>query len=258
MKKQRNPILNGVASRIRQLLERYEESKTIQHDTTKGNLREAYLRQFLADFVPHTFAIKSGFVTDCRGDDISPQIDLLVFDKTSIPGFTLSEFITVVPLEAVRLGIEVKSHLKSSDYSQIKRQQDAIRRMRFAWATPDRKYMHTAGCPGISQIVFAFDSDCSKETLFGWFNDEPALVAICVVGKYCMMRDPNTDEIESMESNAEHVEVLHLISKVYGSIFNTHRELGGYSTFETPDGSRHFEPDIGAYLTFDVPYPDSN
>lgn len=253
MKKQRNAILNGVASRIRQLLERYDESKAISHDTTKGSLREAYLRQFLADFVPHPFAIKSGFVTDSCGHDISPQIDLLVFDTKSIPGFNLSEFITVVPLETVRLVTEVKSRLDSSDYDQIKRQQDSIRRMRFVGCTLDRKFMGSRGCPGISQIVFAFESACSKETLQKWFDDELSLEAICVVGKFCMMRDPNTNKVESVESDAEHSEVLHLVARVHGTILRTDRALRERSAVDSGDGILHFEPDVGAYLTFDAP-----
>jgi Domain of unknown function (DUF6602) len=79
MKHQRNPILRGVVSRVRQLLEQYRESEIIEHASTKGSLREAYLKQFLADFMPHPFAVTEGFVTDCRGDELSPQIDLLVF-----------------------------------------------------------------------------------------------------------------------------------------------------------------------------------
>ncbi len=253
MKKHRNAILVGVASRIRQLLERYVESNAIPHDATKGSLREAYLRQFLADFVPHPFAIKSGFVTDCCGADISPQIDLLVFDKTSIPSFSLSEFITVVPLEAVRLGVEVKSRLDGSHYEQIKRQQDSVRRMHFVGTTLDRNLAEKVPCPGIPQIVFAFDSTCSKETLQRWFDDELSLDAICVVGKYCMMRDPNTNKIESVESDTEHSEILHLVARVHGTILRTDRALRGRSAVGIGNGNLHFEPDIGAYLTFDLP-----
>ena len=156
MKSHRNVILKGVVARIRQLLDQYEESKIIGHDTTKGSLREAYLKQFLADFVPHPFVITSGFVTDCRGEDISPQIDLLVFDRTSIPGFALSTFVTVLPVEAVRLAIEVKSTLKAAHLAQIKSQQDAIRRLRFAWTSEGRRYLKTVDCLGVRQFVFAF------------------------------------------------------------------------------------------------------
>ena len=257
MKSHRNPILNGVTSRIRQLLERYEESKTIAHQATKGSLREAYLKQFLADFIPHPFAIKSGFVTDCRGDNISPQIDLLVFDITSIPSFTLSEFIVVVPLEAMRLCIEVKSLLKLSDYSQIQRQQEAIRKMRFAWATAGRELFHSKSCSGMTQIIFAFDTECSEETLLSWFAAESSLDAICVVGKYCLLRDPNTNKVESLRSNSEHIEILHLVSRVHAAVLSTHRAIRELAKHKDA-ATLNFEPDIGAYLTFDVPYPDSN
>jgi hypothetical protein len=256
MKQHRNPILKGVASRVRQLLEQYEESKVIQHDTTKGSLREAYLKQFLAEFVPYPFMLRSGFVTDCRGQTISPQIDLLVFDKTSIPGFALNEFVTIVPLETVRLAIEVKSVLRASDIAQIKRQQEAIRGMRVALTTPDRKYLKTVDCLGISQIVFAFDSECSHQTLCDWFRDVEALEAVCVVGKFILMRDPNTGQVESVKSDTEQGEMLHFVSKVYTTVLGSHREYRALSNPTTSNGNLPWEPDFGAYLTFDVPYPD--
>ncbi|HEV8063166.1 MAG TPA: DUF6602 domain-containing protein [Gemmataceae bacterium] len=103
MKKQINPILSAAISRIRQFIGQYQESGSIDHRGTKGALREGYLKQFLAGFIPPAFTLKSGFVTDSQGVQISPQIDLLAFDKTSIPDFALSDFVTIVPIESVRL-----------------------------------------------------------------------------------------------------------------------------------------------------------
>lgn len=255
MKEHHNPILQGVVSRVRQIHQKFEESNAIKHAGTKGSLREAYLRQFLADFVPLPFEIKSGFVTDCRGGEISPQIDLLVFDRTSVPAFALADFVTIVPLEAARLAIEVKSILKSANLAQIKSQQESIRRMRFAWTTSDRKYLQTVDCLGLSQHIVAFDTDCAEDTLTSWFDEEKALDAICIIGKYALLRDPNTGVIESVSTDAMHREVMQLVSKMFTTILNIQRELRTRQC-ETPDGMHSFEPDIGAYLTFDVPYPE--
>lgn len=82
MKRHVNAVLQVVESRVRQLLERYEESTAIEHKATKGSLREGYLRQFFAELVPNSVQLRSGFVTDCRGEVISPQIDLIAFDST--------------------------------------------------------------------------------------------------------------------------------------------------------------------------------
>ena len=160
MKRHLNPILQGTTSRVRQLVEQFEESKSIRHDATKGSLRETYLKDFLAEFVPHRLAISSGFITDSKGAEITPQLDLLVFDKASLPSFVMSAFCTIVPLEASRLAIEVKSNLKHEHFKQIKAQQEAIRRMRLAWTAKGRwqlpvfarRRLHSIGnSAGISQ-----------------------------------------------------------------------------------------------------------
>lgn len=255
MKQHRNPILNGVTSRVRQLLERFEESECIAHAATKGSLREAYLRQFLSDLIPIPFGLRSGFVTDCRGEDISPQIDLIVFDKASIPAFALSEFVTLVPLESARLAIEVKSLLKSNDLDQVKRQQECVRRLRYSWTTIDRRYLHTVDCTGLLQHIVALDTSCSRETLLSWFAEEEALDAICIIGEYALLRDPNSSEVVSVPKDADHSEVMQLISKMHSTIQRNQRDLRAIQV-ETPDGEVTVEPDIGAYLTFDVPYPD--
>jgi hypothetical protein len=106
------------------------------------------------------------------------------------------------------------------------------------------------------QIVMAFDSDCSEKTLSGWFTKERGLQALCVIRKYIMMRDPNTDKVETMRADANHEEILHFVSKVYTTILQSHRELKAASIIVTTDGSVPGEPDIGSYLTFDMPFRD--
>jgi hypothetical protein len=72
-----------------------------------------------------------------------------------------------------------------------------------------------------------------------------------------MMRNPNTGMVNTVQTDNERGEVLHLVSKVYTAILGSHREFRELSTATTLNGNLPMEPDIGAYLTFDVPYPDS-
>jgi hypothetical protein len=254
MKTHRNAILKGVVSRLRQLREQYEESAIIEHNATKGSLREAYLKQFLADFVPYPFVLTSGFITDCRGDRITPQIDLLVFDRTSVPAFALNQFVSILPLETVRLLIEVKSLLQAKHFQQIQEQQAAIRELRFAWTTEGRKYLKMVDCAGMSHFVFAFETECSSDTLMEWFTQEAHLEAICVVGKFILLRDPNTAKVELIKADVQFGEVLHFLRLLHATIQSNDRELR-ISSHATPEGELTLYPDLGAYLTFDVPYP---
>ena len=245
MKKHRNPILVGVISRVRQLLERYNESTTITHTTTKGSLREAYLKEFLADFVPHGLSISSGFITDNRGADISPQLDLLIFDPRCLPGFALSGFATIVPVEAARLVIEVKSRLEQKNFEQIKTQQDSFRKMRIGWGTLTRGSLVTTPCDGFPQFAIAFECACSLDSLAEWFIKEPQLQAVCVVNGFCMIRDQKTNAVEFVNTDEHFSDVMQLIALM-------HMRLSSESSEPHP----LVRPDLGLYVAYDGPESD--
>jgi hypothetical protein len=258
MKNHQNAILKGALSRVRQLREQYRESSVIEHNPTKGTLREGYLKQFLAEFIPSPFEVTSGFITDCYGDRISPQIDLLVFDRTSIPGLALSRFVAILPLESVRLAIEAKSILTTADFEQIRLQQQAIRQLRFAFTTEDRGYLMTEEASGVPTFIFAFDSQCSESTLQQWFVNEPSLHAVCVVGKCFMLRDPFSGEIENVESNEQNAEVLHFVAFIHMTILRNDRLIRLKSLTLSAETLLPLYSDIGAYFTFDVPKIESD
>jgi len=249
----KNPIRNIIQSRIRQLLERYNESSSIKHTATKGSLREGYLKQFIADVAPTSLSVSSGFVVDARGESMSPQIDLLVFDPTAIPPFSLSDFVVVLPIESVCLSIEVKSALRASSFAQVREQQATFRNMRISLTAGTREYLYTVDCAGVPQFIVAFNSDCSLATIQTWFGDEPSLIAVCVIGKHTVFKDPRTDRLTTIVSDEHHNEVMILI----GLMETIHRRVA----FEFRDvqkqisieGDTAFFPDIGAYICFDVP-----
>jgi hypothetical protein len=255
MKKHRNPILQGTASRVRQILERFEESKAIRHDATKGSLREAYLKDFLAGFVPPGLAISSGFITDSRGADISPQLDLLIYDTCSLPSFVMSAFSTIVPVEASRLSIEVKSNLKQEHFEQIRNQQETIRKMLLTRTAQNRKYLSTMNCPGLPQFVVAFETACSQEALHKWFADEAMLEVICVIGHFSMLRDPSTKIPEVVPSDDDYLDVMQFVTRLQSSLLEVTGSVNSVN-LGTPEGTLPFQPDFGAYLTFDVPDSD--
>lgn len=255
MKKYRNAILQGMVSRVRQLLERYEESKSIRHDTTKGSLREAYLKDFVSEIVPPGLSTSSGFVTDNKGAEISPQLDLLIYDSYSLPGFIMSEFTTIVPLEAARLSIEVKSILKQDCFEQIKKQQETIRKMRYSWTTKNRTHLYTTNCLGLPQFVAAFETACSQDTLMKWFEEEPMLTVICVIDKFCILRDPNTSKPAFIATDENYLDVMQFVTRLHGMLAEDPDNIRKLQ-IDTAEGKLLFQPDYGAYLTFDVPDRD--
>jgi hypothetical protein len=255
MKQHHNPIFRATISRVRQLLERFEESKAISHAATKGSLREGYLKDFLATFVPTGFAISSGFITDSKGEDVSPQLDLLVFDHSCLPSVVMSAFCTVVPLEASRLAIEVKSMLKQDDFAQIKTQQETIRKMRYSWTAKHRTHLMTSNCLGMPQFIAAFETSCSQDTLQRWFDEEPMLEIVCIIGKFCLLRDPRTRKVELIAANEQFAEVMYTATRLQSVVIEGSEKIM-LASMDTPRGKLAVRPDFGGYLVFDVPDTD--
>lgn len=252
MKRISNHFLVGIRSRVAQLKQRLDESRDLAHDATKGNLREGYLADFIKSFVPHGLSASPGFVIDCHGQETSPQLDLILFDARALPYFDASSSVAVVPIEIVLSVIEVKSNLKTDHFEQVRRQQASFRRMRFAWPTADRKLLTTVPCEGVSQTIFAYESDVAASTIRSWFDQESALEVVCVMGQHCHMRDPGTHGIEVIEAGDAFPEMMHFLVRLQTDLAEDYRR-GATMRFPTPDGDKDFVPDLGLYFTFDAP-----
>ena len=158
-----------VKARLKMLKSLIEESGQVEHASTKGVLREGYLVDFVQSLLPPNFTVTGGFICDVLGN-ITPQIDLLVLDTSTIPSIAFTGKIAFVPVEAAIVGIEVKSQLKSEHLDQIQNQARAIRSLR-PMAEPN-----TTGSHLVALFVFAFESAVSEERLASWLNDTPVLI----------------------------------------------------------------------------------
>jgi Domain of unknown function (DUF6602) len=93
----RPPFWSENLDRLRESL--LAQFKRIQrgssHSTIKGTSLEVVLRRALREYVPGHFAIGSGQITN-RVHQLSPQIDVLVYDQTVFPHLAVNEDSTVV------------------------------------------------------------------------------------------------------------------------------------------------------------------
>lgn len=95
------------ADRIRQLI-------GDRHWLSDGTHKEFLFREFLSRHLPSELCIGRGFVRSLSTDEISPEIDLLIFDaKRHVPLFNEGGM-QVVPPSAVIANIEVKSTYQTS------------------------------------------------------------------------------------------------------------------------------------------------
>jgi len=98
---------------------RYINSFT-RHSPTIGEWREYILREIIRQHTPKRFSVSSGFIYKDESN-VSPQIDILIYDSTSFgPLFEFGGIVVVRPESAV-CAIEIKSKLdKTGLYDSIK------------------------------------------------------------------------------------------------------------------------------------------
>lgn len=87
-----------------------------------------------------------------------------------------------------------------------------------------------------------------------WFDDEKHLSAVCVVGKWLVLRNPRNDaSIEVIETDSDQAEVMQAIPVLLAALSSSRQELVGLQREVAPGLRPVFAPDIGAYVAFDVP-----
>lgn len=124
---------NDLASQSEQL------GRLIGHGPTVGAAREELLRALLERHVPKRYHVATGFV-----DGFKPQFDILVYDQLEFAPLLRAGNLVVVPPEAVRAILEVKSTLNATTLKEALDHLDVVTFM-------------SGGGPPIFRGVFAYD-----------------------------------------------------------------------------------------------------
>lgn len=109
--------------------ERYDISSTIRHKGERGRQRENGLFLFLKENLPEAYGVATGEIIPFRGEEVSPQCDVFIYDKLHMPILGRSEVIQQVPLEAVYAVIECKSVIDSKAMKDARIKFDKFRRI---------------------------------------------------------------------------------------------------------------------------------
>jgi hypothetical protein len=84
--------------------------KLIEHAPTVGSYREDLLRALIQRHIPRRFHAATGFIDGCPN-----QLDILIYDQIEYAPLFRLEDLAVVPPEAVRAIVEVKSDLTGNE-----------------------------------------------------------------------------------------------------------------------------------------------
>lgn len=78
----------------------------VKHNVSKGSYREMLLRSVLQKYVPKKYEVATGFIEGCQR-----QCDIIVYDSHNYSPYFREGDLVVVPYQAVRAVIEVKTTL---------------------------------------------------------------------------------------------------------------------------------------------------
>ena len=88
------------------------KERLIPHNGELGAAREEIVRQFLRANLPKKYEVSSGFVFDANGN-ISDQLDVIIADTMTCPGFAAAGEARLYPCEAVVAVGQVKTNVTS-------------------------------------------------------------------------------------------------------------------------------------------------
>jgi hypothetical protein len=159
-----------------------------RHNQVSGSRREDTLREFLSKTLPKRLAVATGEVAASDGQ-LSPQIDIIIFDALDTPLLDRSESSVVVPVEGVYAVIEVASTLDGA-----KLQTDAAK-IRAVKGMPKTAYP-----AGIERFGHGFDFYGRQFThfpVFGFcFGYESAPLATLMTALGGLDRSPLSENVD--------------------------------------------------------------
>ena len=215
-------------ARIKSSIAMANAVREIPHPGMLGEIREALVRELFRPLLPADIGVGTGQLIDSH-NNVSPQTDIILFDRSLAPPMMLSESLGLFPIESCLYVIEIKSTLDSKQLRKSHASALAITRLIYKQIG---QYYH------VRYALFAFSSDltdtneCQRyqdfyENLSGYSPIDasgrpylPPIRALCVVGReYGHERDGKWTGKKHNDDACN--EVLLFI----GGIVNTYRDI---------------------------------
>lgn len=183
----RKKIVRMINSAIKEV----ENSGEVEHSGLEGKIVEIAISNIFIHLLPDGYKVGSGKICDSEGT-LSKETDLVIYNKSFLPPLmftTQSEKDGFFPIESCYYSIEVKRTINASRIkdaidksNEILKLKPKFQKTKYQQIAIDGRHIVTA--------LFAFNSDITtkdeleryKEHDLKW-NTDPAVEAICIVGK---------------------------------------------------------------------------
>ncbi|MBB1198678.1 DUF6602 domain-containing protein [Curtobacterium flaccumfaciens] len=123
----------GVLQRLQAEVENMNQ--LIGHQGVKGTENEAALARVVEQLIPHRYSVGSGLVIDSQGSS-SKQMDLVVYDSGAQPALLAQTTQVLFPVETVRLCIEVKTSIGSTEVADSREKAASLAALNSHSTTP--------------------------------------------------------------------------------------------------------------------------
>lgn len=241
----KNLIQERFVRRAADLLNAFKSAESIQHGVTRGQIREAALRDSFSPLAPPNLSVYTGFVLDAYGA-VTPQLDIIFARHEALSPLLLEGGAALVPIETFAFSVEVKSTLTTTDLNeQIKNQAISLQQMKHTGVVPTPNgnayklfQVRTPIC------VVAYDSKVKIDTLQTFVEKHNALEAVFVItgDKKCSIyrgKPPRTDlnELQLI------IQLWNFISYC-GIIQNRRPQLSPKDYAQLEEERKKFRPDM--------------
>ena len=252
-----NLIQERLARRAANLLTALDDAKSIDHGPTKGQIREAVIRDSIIPLAPPNLATYTGFVLDAYGA-ITPQLDIIFARNESLSPVLLEGDAALVPIETFALSIEVKSRLTTKHLrEQIGKQSDALREMQHTGVVPGQPECIKTFQTPTPICIIAHTSNVAVATMQKFVEENPSVPAIDVIsGKNrCLVRRGN-DPVINLTDHQVIMEFWKLIF-VLALTRNRRPSLNAEQQKQLEEEHQQFRPDLSLELFSEMVFTPS-
>lgn len=196
-------------------------SPKLEHGYLIGKFKEILIDQLIKPMLASKYSTGSGKITDAK-DNVSSEVDVVIYSKELIPPVLFSENFGVYPSESVLSCIEVKSKLDNDElndvFNKYKIIKEKIKYEAGEYDENDNPVNHLLF--DFTRELFAFSStqnvfDQYKKIDPNW-NIEPIINNLCIVDVGCWSFCAKKWSFTS--TNTDHEEVVSYLSNLINTL----------------------------------------
>lgn len=209
-----------------------KQQSRLEHAGLQGRFRELLIDDILEPWLPTTVRCATGTVISFKNHFRSKtQEDVLIIDRSISPSVLINPHTQegVYMRNSVLARIEVKSNLTVEHVKQFRKSCEEYRELKLD--LDDERY--NAGQIDMMELnmLFAFKSERSYETVFSWFKtvNDGSLSAVCVLnhGLWKINQNGRWDEYVCCTDNVEAERLAAFVGLVSNTSYHQHMSAQG-------------------------------